>query len=372
MFFQMSNGEPAWIATYKTGGIFMKSKIKNVLLPLSLMLLALTACSESSATSSRNSTDNTSSESSARSSQKSTDNTSEAYSIGVIQLVEHPSLNASYEGFVQALADNGYEEGELVSYDFQNAQGDTNNLSTISDRFVSNNVDMVLAISTPATQAIAGKTTTIPIIATAVTSYTESGLIDSNEAPGGNISGTSDMNPIAAQIELGIELFPETETVGIIYNSSETNSVLQASIAKQEIERLGLNYSESTVTNSNDVYQAMESLVTKSDLIYIPTDNVLAATMPTVGEIAAAAKIPVICGSTDMVKSGGLLTMGIDYYQLGYQTGSMALSVIDGADIGDMPIQFAQNSDEIIINGVMAEAIGYSVPEEYQYAVVMP
>ena len=153
---------------------------------------------------------------------------------------------------------------------------------------------MVLAISTPATQAIAGKTSTIPIIATAVTSYIESGLVDSNEEPGGNISGTSDMNPIAEQIKLGIKLFPDTKTVGIIYNSSETNSVLQANIAKAEIENFGLSYSESTVTNSNDVYQAMESLVTRSDLIYIPTDNTLASTMPTVGEIAIAAKIPVM------------------------------------------------------------------------------
>ena len=330
----------------------MKSKIKSALLPLSLMLLALTACSASSPTSAEDS--------------------DKIYSIGVIQPVEHPSLNAAYEGFVQALADNGYKEGETVSYDFQNAQGDTNNLSTISDRFVNNNVDMVLAIATPSTQAIAGKTTTIPIIATAVTSYTDAGLINSNEAPGGNISGTSDMSPIAAQLALGLELFPATKTVGLIYNSSETNSVVQANIAKAEIERLGLSYSESTVTNSNDVYQAMESLVTKSDLIYIPTDNTLASTMPTVGEISVAAKIPVICGATDMVESGGLLTMGIDYHQLGYQTGIMALSVIDGANPGEVPIQFAQNSDTVVINGVTAEAIGYSVPEEYQYAVIMP
>jgi len=286
--------------------------------------------------------------------------------IGIIQLGEHVALDSSREGFVKALADNGYVEGEKITIDYQNAQFDQSNLSTISDLFVSNKVDLVLAIATQAAQAIAGKTDTIPILATAVTDYEVAKLVDSNEVPGGNVSGTSDMNPIKEQIDLLVKLVPEAKTVGCIYTSSEDNSILQAKIAKEAIEDLGMTYVEVTISNSNDVQQAMQTLVGQCDAIYIPTDNVVASAMPIVQGITAESKIPTICGESGMVENGGLATLGINYYDLGYQTGLMAVKILKGdAEVSKTPVEFAKGFD-FAINGTVAEEIGLAIPSDLQ------
>lgn len=299
---------------------------------------------------------------------KSADN--KEVTIGIIQYMDHVALDASREGFVAALKDNGYTDGENITIDLQNAQGDQSNLSTISDRFVSNNVDLVLAIATPATQAIAGKTTKIPILATAVTDYVAARLVNSNEAPGGNVSGTTDMNPIKEQIDLLVKLVPNAKTVGVLYTSSEDNSVIQAKIAKEAIEKLGLNYVEITVTNSNDVQQATQSIVGQCDAIYIPTDNVFASAMPQVQSITSQSKTPVICGESGMVESGGLATLGINYYDLGYQTGLMAVKILKGeAKPATMPIESATKFD-FAINGTVANEIGLTIPADLQQYVI--
>lgn len=290
----------------------------------------------------------------------------EKTSIGIIQYAEHVALDSAREGFIDALKDNGYVDGDNISIDLQNAQGDQSNLSTISDRFVSNKVDLVLAIATPAAQAIAGKTTEIPILATAITDFEEARLVDSNEAPGRNVSGTSDMNPVKEQVELLVKLAPEAKTIGVIYASAEENSIVQASIAKETIENMGLNYTEVTVTNTNDVQQATLSLVDQCDAIYIPTDNILASAMPTVYGATSATKTPVVCGETGMVKSGGLATWGINYYDLGYQTGEMALGILKGEkQPADMPVQLSLTYD-YAINGTIAEEFGIAIPEDLQ------
>ena len=292
-----------------------------------------------------------------------------SYKIGIIQLTEHVALDNACKGFIDALAEKGYVEGENLTIDFQNAQNDQSNLSTIGDRFVSEKVDLVLAIATPAAQTMAGKTTEIPILATAVTDYEVAKLVDSNEVPGGNVSGTTDMNPIKEQIGLLVQLAPEAKTVGCIYNGGEDNSVLQAGIARAEIEALGLAYEEITVTSTNDVQQAMQTLVGKCDAIYIPTDNTLASSMPIVFSVATEAKIPVICGESGMVESGGLATLGINYYNLGRQTAEMALRILtEGADISTMPIESLKEFD-YSFNQEFAEAIGLTIPEELQQYV---
>lgn len=291
-------------------------------------------------------------------------------SIGIIQIVEHPALDAAREGFIDALKDAGYKEGENVSYDIQNAQGDTNNLSTISDRFVSNKVDLVLAIATPSAQAIAGKTTEIPILGTAITDYVAAGLVDSNEEPGGNVSGTTDMNPVKEQIDLLAKLVPDAKTVGAMYNSSEINSVIQAEMAKDAVEALGLEYTEVTVTSSNDVQQAAQALVQKCDAIYLPTDNIMASSMPLIHDITVASKTPVICGEENMTLGGGLATLGINYYNLGYLTGEMAVRLLeDKADIATMPIEALKEFD-YVINGTVAQEIGLTIPDDMKQYVV--
>ena len=293
-----------------------------------------------------------------------------SFKIGIVQIVEHAALDAARDGFIEALADNGLAEGENVTFDIQNAQGDQSTLSTIGDRFVSAKVDLILAIATPSAQTMASKTTAIPILGTAVTDYEVAKLVTSNEEPGGNVSGTSDMNPISDQIALIFELFPDVQTVGCIYNSGEANSVLQAQIAKETVEGQGKTYTEVTVASTNDVQQAMQSLITQCDAIYIPTDNTVASAMPIVGEVATAAKIPVICGESNMVIAGGLATLGINYHDLGYQTGLMALKVLkEGADVSKLPIEFATGFDAAF-NAETAEAIGFTIPEKYQAAIL--
>jgi len=296
--------------------------------------------------------------------------TSKKLSVGIIQYMEHVALDDARKGFIDALKDNGYVDGENITIDVQNAQGDQSNLSTISDRFVSNKVDLVLAIATPAAQSIAGKTKDIPILATAVTDFVTAKLVNSNEAPGGNVSGTTDMNPIKEQIDLLVKLVPDAKTVGVLYTSSEDNSILQASIAKEAIENLGLKYVEVTVTNSNDVQQATQSIVEQCDAIYIPTDNTFASAMPVVHGITSQSKTPVICGESGMVNNGGLATLGINYYNLGYQTGLMAIKIFKGeATPATMPIEASKEFD-FAINGAVAEEIGIEIPEDLKEYII--
>lgn len=339
-----------------------------------LLAVGLAACSAGAGTEVSTATDAASTPSGTAGAEETPetaqDTTQKTLNIGIIQLMEHAALDAAREGFVQALADNGYVEGENLTLDVQNAQGDQSNLSTISDRFVAANMDLVLAIATPAAQAIAGKTTTIPILATAVTDYVVAKLAASNEVPGGNVSGTTDMNPIKEQIELILKLAPEAKTIGCIYNGGEDNSVLQAQLAKEIIEGMGLAYTEVTVTSTNDVQQAMQTLVGKCDAIYIPTDNTLASSMPIVAGVTEESKTPVVCGESGMVKAGGLATLGINYYNLGYQTGEMAIRIlVDKEDIAAMPIE-GQNQFDYCINGDVADAIGLTIPDDLKEYVV--
>lgn len=285
-----------------------------------------------------------------------------SYHIGIIQLSEHPALDSAREGFIQALADAGYEEGKNITIDEQNAQNEQANLKTISQRFVQDKADLVLAVATPAAQSIATETTEIPILGTAITDYVEVGLAVSNDAPGGNVSGTSDRTPVKEQLDLMKELIPNVKTIGILYNSSEANSEIQANMAKEAAEALGLSYEVGTITNINDIPQTVQSLLNKVDAMYIPTDNTFASGIATVVSLTNEAKIPVIVGENNVCKGGGLATVGIDYNKLGYQTGEMAVRILEGEDISKMPIEFMETKD-VCINLDTAKAIGLTIPD---------
>ena len=263
--------------------------------------------------------------------------TGDVYKIGVLQYVQHAALDASNEGFFAALDDAG------IAYeaDQQNAAGEAASCDTIADTLVNNGNDLILAIATPAAQAVAGKTTEIPVILTAVTDPAESGLAETNDAPGANVTGTSDLTPVKEHMELLKDVLPETKTVGILYCSAEANSVLQADMAKAALEDLGIAYADLTVSNSNEIQTVVESAVGKVDALYCPTDNMIAAGMATVAMVANENGIPVICGEEGMVNEGGLATYGIDYYQLGYLAGQMAVEILtNGANPAEMPIGY--------------------------------
>lgn len=341
------------------------------LLMAAVMILALASCSTSTPTTSPSASPSESA-APASPSESVSPSAEKVFKIGILQLVEHPALDAAREGFVKALADNGYVDGENIMIDVQNAQADQNNMKTISQRFVSNAEDLILAIATPAAQAIASETTTIPILGTAITDYVGAKLVNSNEAPGGNISGTTDMNPIQEQVDLLVKLVPDVKNVGLLYTSSEDNSVIQANLVKEACIKLGLNVIEATVTNSNDVQQVTQSLVGKVDAVYIPTDNTFATAMPIAAEILNEAKIPTICGESNMVLGGGLATLGIDYSNLGYQTGLMAVKLLKGeATTATMPIE-SQTDYAYTINGDVAAQIGLTIPSDLSSFVVYP
>ena len=217
----------------------------------------------------------------------------EPVKIGILQLMEHDALDAAYQGFVDGLAEAGYKDGEQIKIDFQNAQGEQANCQTIADKFVSDKVDLVLAIATPAAQAMANATQDIPILVTAVTDPADAKLVASNEAPGGNVTGTSDMNPVEAQMKLLKQLVPDAKNVGMLYNSSEANSKLQVDMAKSYAADLGLTCTDYTVSNANEIQQVVESAIGKVDAFYAPTDNVIANGMATVSMVTEPANIPV-------------------------------------------------------------------------------
>ncbi len=292
------------------------------------------------------------------------DNADTTYKIGVMQLMDHEALNLAQEGFIAALSENGYVDGDNITLLLENGQGDTNNLSTIADKFVAEQVDLAFTIATPSTQAMAGKTSTIPIVATAVTSFTKAGLAQSDEQPGGNITGTSDMNPISDQIDLLLTLAPEAKTVGLLYTASEDNSILQCQIAKDYLATKGIATVERTITNTNDIQQATTAIVEECDAIYIPTDNNFASAMPTVNEVTMAAGIPVVPGESNMVKTGGTATVGLTYYGIGYQAGMMAIDIlVNGADPATMPIK-GSSEFEYCLNGDVMDALNIPIPAD--------
>lgn len=288
----------------------------------------------------------------------------ERVNVGIVQLVEHAALDAANKGFVEGLASKGYKEGQNIAYDRQNAQADQSNLQNIAHRFVNNKVNLICAIATPAAQTVANVTSDIPIVATAVTDYKAAKLVKDNAKPGTNVTGTTDMNPVEQQLDLLLKLVPNAKSVGTIYCSSEVNSQLQIDILKKAAAAKGVTVKEATVSNVNDIQQAARSLIGKVQAVYVPTDNVLASAIPTLISVTEEAKLPVICGEGGMVKAGGVATLGVDYYKLGFQAGEMAADILGGkSKPADMAIQ-AQKEFKAMVNLKEAEKIGLKVPED--------
>ena len=283
--------------------------------------------------------------------------------IGVVQIVQHGSLDEANKGFVDALKERGYGPDKVV-IDQENAQGDQSNLKTIVSRFKAEKPKLICAIATPAAQAAANEIKDIPIVGTAITDYTSAKLVQNDERPCGNVTGVSDFASMDAQMELAAKLIPQAKHVGLIYCSSEVNSEVQANQMKDYCKKHGLTVEERTVNNVNDIQQVAESLVGKVDYIYVPTDNTLASSIPTLMKITDANKIPVIVGADIMAKDGALAALSVDYYRLGKQTGELAADILDGKVKPETsPIQH-QKDYTIVINKQDADILGIQIPEE--------
>ncbi|MDY2777635.1 MAG: ABC transporter substrate-binding protein [Collinsella sp.] len=279
-----------------------------------------------------------------------------SYKIGVLQLTEHPALDAANKGFVKAIEDSGLD----VKIDQQNAQNDQSACQTIASKFVGDGDDLIFAIATPAAQAAAGATTDIPIVGTAITDFAASGLVADNKAPGNNVTGTSDLTPVAEQIQMLHKVLPDVKTVGLLYASNESNSEIQIKIAEDTLDELGIAHERFSVSSTNEIQSVVESAVGKVDAIYSPTDNTIAQGAAQVGQICKENKIPFIPGEEGMCMAGGLFTLSIDYERLGYNAGEMAVKILRGeADPAKTPIEYFPDDELTVIkNEEFATALG--------------
>ena len=285
--------------------------------------------------------------------------------IGVLQLMDHESLNSAYEGFKDALKDNGYDETK-VSFEYQNPNNDKSALATMAQFLVNQECELILAIGTGAAQALQQETVDIPILGTAITDYVDVGLVTSNENPGGNISGSSDYVDMVIQMDLIERFIPDVETVGLIYTSSEENSIIQAEAMKEECAKRGWTVVEKTISDLTMVNDTMMSFVGEIDALYIPTDNPLASSMASVDIVAKENKIPVFVGWDSGVSDGALASIGINYYDLGYKTGENAAKILNGeVNISEMPVYFMDGeSATVYYNSETAESMEIEIPED--------
>lgn len=282
--------------------------------------------------------------------------------VGLLQLVSHPALDDIKKGTIDALTEEGFIDGESMTLLFQNAEGDQNNLSTMSQMFVREDADVMIGIATPAVQALANASTNIPIVMGAVTDPVNAGLIEDLEHPGGNISGVSDRTPIKEQLDLMQEILPDVEKIGIIYSTAEDNSRKQSEQAAEYMQSIGIESVVATISSTNDLAQVATQLLTQVDAVWVGTDNMIASAFPTLVEIANRTKTPIFPVVDTMVEQGGLATMGLNQYNLGYLTGKMTARVLKGEKINEMPVEFPSELD-LIVNEVQANKLGIHLPD---------
>ncbi len=286
------------------------------------------------------------------------------YTIGICQLVQHPALDAATEGFQAALTE---KLGDKVTFDLQNASGESAACATIVNQFVSSGVDLILANATASLQAAAAATDEIPILGTSITDYATALSIDNwSGTTGVNISGTSDLAPLEDQAAMLQELFPDAKNVGLLYCSAEPNSEYQVNIVKEALAGMGYTCTDYTFTDSNDVASVTTAAAQNSDVIYIPTDNTAASSTEVINNVCQPAGVPIIAGEEGICAGCGVATLSISYYDIGYAAGEMAYQILEeGADISTMPVQSATQFTKKY-NPQICEALGISVPDGYE------
>lgn len=291
----------------------------------------------------------------------------EKLKIGIMQFGEFTALTNATNGFIDGLAEAGYVDGDNIEIHQLSAAAEAANCPSIADTLINENSDLILAVATPSASAVKEKTSTIPVLFTAVTDPAGSGLVESNDAPGANLTGTSDMNPVAQQIALGKQLVPNAKKVAVMYCSSESNSKIQSDLAEAAIKEQGMESVVKTVSAIDEAKSAIESLKGQVDFIYIPTDNTLADGMTTVSAAANECGIPTIVGESGMVGNGALATYGINYYELGKATAAMAVKILKGeAEPASMPVEYQTDESvlEVAINTETAEKLGITIPDD--------
>lgn len=323
---------------------------------MAVMMGALSACGTSSAPAEG---EQTATESGTDGTETSGD---AVYTVGIIQQMEHAALDEATRGFQDTLKE---KLGDQVVFDYQNAQGEQTNCATISTKFVSDGVDLIMANATTALQSAAAATGDIPIVGTSVTDYVTAGVVQSNDAPGYNVTGVSDLAPVDQQIALLQKLVPDAQKVAIVYCSAEPNSLFQSELAQAELDKAGIAWEEFTAADSNEIQAVITNAITDCDVVYIPTDNTMANNMEIIKNVTVPAKIPVICGEENMCGVGGLATLSISYYELGCKAGEMAYEIlVNGADPATTPIAYVSDDITPKYNAEIAAELGMTMPED--------
>ena len=292
----------------------------------------------------------------------------DTYTVGICQLVQHPALDEATRGFQEALTE---KQGDKVTFDLQNASGEGTNCTTIVSKFVSDKVDLIMANATDALAAASQATETIPVVATSITDYaTALGITDWTGTTGFNVTGTSDLAPLEEQAQMIKELVPDAQNVGILYCSAEKNSKYQSTVIQESLNKLGLNSKEYTFVDTNDVSAVTQQAVADCDVIFVPTDNTAASNAEAINNITEPAGIPVFAGEEGICKGCGLVTLSISYYDIGYKAGEMAYEIlVNGADPATMEIEYAKDLTKKYMPE-RAEAIGLTIPEDYEAIIV--
>ncbi|ATN36344.1 ABC transporter permease [Rhizobium sp. ACO-34A] len=286
----------------------------------------------------------------------------EDVTVAVTAIVEHPALDAARDGIKEALAEAGYKEGENLKFVYESAQGNPGTAAQIARQFIGDAPTVIVPISTPSAQAVVAATRDIPVVFTAVSDPLGAQLVKDMEKPGGNVTGLSDMSPVADHIALIKEITPNAKSIGFIYNSAEANSVSTLAALKAEAEKAGLTVVESVATKSAEVQGATRALVGRADVIYIPTDNTIVSAFEAAVGVAQEAKIPLYAGDTDSVSRGALAALGFNYFDVGRQTGEVVVRVLKGEKPGDIPVRVAAGTD-LVINKAAAAKMGVTFPE---------
>ncbi|MCF6368921.1 ABC transporter substrate-binding protein [Rhizobium halophilum] len=282
--------------------------------------------------------------------------------VAVTAIVEHPALDAVRDGIKEKLAEAGYKEGENLTFLYESAQGNPGTAAQIARQFVGEEPTVIVPISTPSAQAVVSATRDIPVVFTAVSDPVGAQLIKDMKAPGGNVTGISDMSPVADHVALIKEITPEAKSIGFIYNTAEANSVSTLAALKEEAAKAGLEVIESVATKSAEVQGAARALVGRADVIYIPTDNTIVSAFEAAVGVAEEAKLPLYAGDTDSVARGAVAALGFNYFDVGKQTGEVVVRVLKGEAPGDIPVSVATGTD-LVINKSAAEKMGVTFPE---------
>lgn len=287
------------------------------------------------------------------------------YTIGITQIVTHPALDANRKGFMDQMEQEGFVQGENVKYDIRNAEGDMSLASSIAQKFVSKEVDLILSIATPTTQACVNKVkgTEIPVVFGSVTDPVSAGLVDSWDHPGGNVTGVSDWADVGAQVELITDVVSEVKSLGVVYNSGETNSKVQVQQLKEVTPEYGIDtVKEASVAASANIMTSAQSLMGRVDAVWVPTDNTVVSGFEALVKVCEDNNVPLFAADTATVKRGAIGTPGIDYYELGQQDAKLAARILRGGNPGEMPVQ-RMEMNKLYLNPSAAERMGVTIPQ---------